>query len=71
MHIKRNDEVLVIAGAQKGKSGRVLKIFKKTNRAIVEGVNMVKRHTKPNQQNQQGGILEKEAPIHISNLKRT
>lgn len=67
-HIKKNDTVMVIAGKEKGKSGKVLRIIPKKDRAIVEKLNMVKRHLKPNQQNRQGGILEREAPIHISNL---
>lgn len=68
MKIKKSDSVKVIAGNSKGKTGKVLKIFKAENRVIVEGVNLRKRHTKPNQKNPQGGILEKEAPIHISNV---
>jgi large subunit ribosomal protein L24 len=58
----------VIAGNNKGKKGRVLEIITKTDRAIVEGVNMMKKHTKPNAETPQGGIVEKEAPVHISNL---
>ena len=68
-HIKKNDMVTVIAGKEKGKTGKVMSVVPKSNRAIVEKLNMVKRHMKPNQQNRQGGILDKEAPIHISNLK--
>ena len=60
---------MVISGASKGKKGRVLEVIVKTNRAIIEGLNIVKRHTKPNAQHPNGGIIEKEAPIHISNLK--
>lgn len=67
-HIKKNDTVMVIAGKEKGKSGKVLRVIPKKDRAIVEKLNMVKRHLKPNQQNRQGGILEREAPIHVSNL---
>ncbi len=67
-HIKKNDLVMVIAGKDKGKSGKVLRINSKKERAIVEKVNMIKRHMKPNQQNRQGGILEKEGPLHVSNL---
>jgi large subunit ribosomal protein L24 len=67
--IKINDMVEVIAGRDKGRSGRVLK-YAGGNRLLVEGVNLVKRHTKPNpQKNQQGGILDRESPIHISNVK--
>lgn len=68
LHIKKGDTVLVIAGNNKGKKGRVLEIITKTERAIVEGVNMMKKHTKPNAATPQGGIVEKEAPVHISNL---
>ncbi|KAB2907829.1 MAG: 50S ribosomal protein L24 [Ignavibacteriales bacterium] len=68
MHLKKNDKVVVISGNDKGSTGRILKIFKKTERIIVEGVNLRKRHTKPNQTNPQGGIIEKEAPIHLSNV---
>ncbi|MBU3662499.1 MAG: 50S ribosomal protein L24 [Bacteroidetes bacterium] len=67
-HIKKGDNVQVIAGDDKGKKGRVVEVITDTNRAIVEGVNVVKRHTKPNAQNQNGGIISKEAPVHISNL---
>jgi large subunit ribosomal protein L24 len=68
LHIKKGDTVQVITGNDLGKKGRVLEIIRKTNRAIVEGVNMIKKHTKPNTEYPQGGIVEKEAPIHISNL---
>ena len=67
--IKKNDTVEVIAGKDKGKSGKVMRVIAKKDRVIVEKVNMIKRHMKPTQQNRQGGILEREAPIHISNLK--
>ncbi len=66
--IKKNDVVQVIAGKDKGKTGKVMRLVPKKDRAIVEKINMVKRHMKPNQQNRQGGILEKEAPIAVSNL---
>jgi len=59
---------MVIAGESKGKEGRVLHVWPNEQRATVEGLNIVKRHTKPNAQNTQGGIVEKEAPIHVSNL---
>ncbi len=59
---------MVIAGDDKGKKGRVIEVQKAANRALVEGVNIVSRHTKPNAQNQQGGIIKKEAPVNISNL---
>lgn len=68
MKIVKNDTVLVISGNYKGKTGKVLKVFPKENRVIVEGVNIRKRHTKPTQNNPQGGIMEKEAPIHASNV---
>lgn len=68
MKVIKNDTVLVISGNYKGKKGKVLKVFPKNQRVIVEGVNFIKRHTRPTQKNQQGGILEKEAPIHASNL---
>lgn len=67
-NIKKGYQVRVIAGKNKGKSGRVLQIITSSNRAIVERVNLVKRHTRPSKQNQKGGIVEKEAPIAISNL---
>nr|WP_321225028.1 50S ribosomal protein L24 [uncultured Psychroserpens sp.] len=66
--IKSGDTVRVIAGDHKGTEGNVLKVLKDKNKAIIEGVNMVKKHTKPSAQNPQGGIVEKEAPMHISNL---
>ncbi|MEK9613845.1 MAG: 50S ribosomal protein L24 [Flavobacteriaceae bacterium] len=66
--IKKGDNVLVIAGSQKGTEGTVMIISRQTNKAIVEGVNLVKKHNKPNAQNPQGGITEKEAAIDISNL---
>ncbi len=69
LHIKKGDNVMVIAGNDKGASGRVLEVIVEKQKAIVEGVNMVKKHTKPNAQYPDGGIISKEAPIHISNLK--
>ena len=66
--INKGDKVRIIAGSQKGTEGSVLSINKENNKAIVEGVNLVKKHNKPNAQNPQGGITEKEAPIDISNL---
>jgi large subunit ribosomal protein L24 len=68
MKIKKNDSVIVISGNSKGKTGKVLKVFPVLNKVIIEGVNLRKRHTKPNQKNPQGGIIEKEAPIHVSNI---
>ena len=66
--IMKDDNVIVIAGADKGKTGKVLKVLVEKNRALVEGVNMVSKSTKPSAQNPQGGIVKQEAPIHISNL---
>lgn len=66
--IKKGDTVRVITGSHKGTEGTVLSVSRETNKAIVGGVNLVKKHNKPNAQNPQGGITEKEAPIHISNL---
>ncbi len=68
LHIKKGDTVYVITGEYKDQQGRVLEVLKKKDRAIVEGVNMVSKHTKPNSQNPQGGIIKKEAAVHISNL---
>lgn len=68
-HIKKNDQVMVIAGKDRGAKGRVMLVLPQSGRAIVERVNMVKRHTRPNpQQGIQGGILEREGPVHMSNL---
>ena len=68
LKIKTGDTVKVIAGDHKGSEGKVVKVFIEKNKAIVEGVNMVKKHEKPSAANPQGGIKEKEAPLHISNL---
>ena len=68
MKIRKNDNVMVIAGNDTGKKGKVLKVFPKENRLIIEGINLRKRHSKPSQKNPQGGIIEKEAPIHFSNV---
>jgi large subunit ribosomal protein L24 len=68
IHIKKGDQVIVNAGEYKGQKGRVLTVDREKNRAIVEGVNMVSKHTKPNAKNPQGGITKQEAPVHISNL---
>ena len=67
-HFAKNDQVVVIAGDDRGKTGRVLKVLLEKGRLIVEKVNFVKRHTKPRSQKIQGGILEREAPIHVSNV---
>src|SRR5690554_7363701 len=69
MFIKKGDTVKVIAGNSKGKIGKVLHVDKKANRVIVEGVNIVSRHTRPSNSHPDGGIIKKEAPIHISNVK--
>jgi large subunit ribosomal protein L24 len=66
--IKKGDTVIVLTGRDKGRSGRVLDVLPKESRVLVEGVNMVKRHTKPSMGNPQGGVLAKEAPLHISNV---
>jgi large subunit ribosomal protein L24 len=68
MKIKKGDTVLVITGDDRGKSGKVLKVFSEKRRVIVEGVNFIKRHTRQTQKMQKGGIVEKEAPVHVSNL---
>jgi large subunit ribosomal protein L24 len=68
VHVRKDDEVVVISGKEKGKSGKVIKVLPKTNRVVVEGVNIVKKHTKPSARNPQGGIIEMEAPIHASNV---
>ena len=66
--IKKDDNVKVIAGNYKGQTGRVLRLISSNNRALVEGINKVKKHMKPSQDNHQGGIVEKEMSIHLSNL---
>jgi len=66
--LKKDDIVVVMAGEYKGKSGKILKVIPEKDRAIVEGINIIRRHTKPSVKNQQGGIMEKEAALHISNL---
>ena len=68
LHIKKGDTVYVNAGVDKGKTGRVLEVLVEKQRAIVEGINMVSKHTKPSAKSPQGGIVKQEAPIHISNL---
>jgi large subunit ribosomal protein L24 len=68
MHIRKNDTVVVISGEYKGRRGRVLHVDPKMDRILVEGVNMIKRHTKPTSRSQQGGIVEREAPIHLSKV---
>lgn len=68
LHIKKGDIVKVIAGDSKGQEGKVLRIIVEKNKAIVEGINMVSKHTKPNAKNSKGGIVKKESPVHVSNL---
>jgi large subunit ribosomal protein L24 len=68
LHIKKGDTVVVITGNDKGHKGRVLEVLRKSDRAIVEGVNLIKKHTKPDAKHPQGGIIEQEASVHISNL---
>lgn len=68
MHLKKSDKVQVLAGKDKGKQGVILSIIAKKDRVIVEGINMIKKHAKPSNDNPQGGILNIEAPIHMSNV---
>ncbi len=68
MHVKKGDKVKVLTGKDKGKEGKILAVFPKKDRVLVEGVNIAKKHQKPSQDNPQGGILEQEAPIHVSNV---
>ncbi|HOM99658.1 MAG TPA: 50S ribosomal protein L24 [Acidobacteriota bacterium] len=70
LHVKKNDQVRDLAGKDRGRTGRVLRVFPGKSRAVVENVNTIRRHTRPNpQRNIQGGIVEREAPIHLSNLQ--
>ncbi len=69
LNIRKGDTVMIIAGDSRGQQGKVLRIDTDTNKAIVEGVNLVSKHTKPNTKSPHGGIIKKEAPVHISNLK--
>ncbi|MGC5327779.1 50S ribosomal protein L24 [Brevibacillus sp. SYSU BS000544] len=68
MHVKKGDTVIVITGKDKGKKGRVLAAYPKKDRVLVEGINLMKKHTRPSQANPQGGIVTQEAPIHVSNV---
>lgn len=70
MHVKKGDEVVVIAGADKGKRGKIIEVSPKTGRVLVEGAHMIKRHTRKSQQHPQGAIVEREGPIHISNVMK-
>jgi large subunit ribosomal protein L24 len=68
-YLRKNDQVEVIVGKDKGRVGKVLRVLRSEDKAVVERINMVKRHTKPREMNQQGQIVEKEAPVHVSNLQ--
>ncbi|MBL9151457.1 MAG: 50S ribosomal protein L24 [Verrucomicrobiales bacterium] len=68
-HVKKNDEVIVISGNHKGSTGRVLQVFPEKQQVIVEGVRLIKKHSKRSQDRPDGGIIEREGPIHISNVK--
>ena len=70
MKIKVNDQVEIIAGKDKGKTGKVIKTLRKKDKVVVEGLNLVKKHQKPNNANENGGIFDMEAPIHVSNVKK-
>jgi len=67
-HVKKGDEVVVIAGTERGKRGKIIEVQRQKQRVIVEGVKMIKRHTRKNQNNPQGAIIEREGTVHISNL---
>ena len=69
MKVKVNDKVKILAGKDKGKEGKVIKTFKNEDKVLVEGINIIKKHIKPNGQGETGGIREMEAPIHVSNVK--
>ena len=69
-HVKKGDEVVVLAGKEKGKRGKIIAVSPKKQRVIVEGLQMIKRHTRKNQQNPNGAIVEREGTIHISNVKK-
>jgi large subunit ribosomal protein L24 len=70
-HVKKGDEVVVLTGKEKGKRGKIIAVFPKRSRAIVEGLQMIKRHTRKNQQHPNGAIVEREGTIHISNLMKS
>ncbi len=69
LHVKKDDLVMIVAGKDKGKSGKVLRVLPEKERVLVENLNLIKRHTRPSQANSEGGIIEKEAPIAISNVQ--
>jgi large subunit ribosomal protein L24 len=70
LHLKKGEEVVVLAGAERGKRGKIIFVSAKSNRAIVEGVKMIKRHTRKNEINPQGAIVEREGTVHLSNLMK-
>ena len=70
LHVRKDDFITVIAGKEKGKTGKVLRVFPKQQRVLVEKVNMIKRHTKPGRETQQGGIVEREGRLHISKVRK-
>jgi large subunit ribosomal protein L24 len=69
-HVKKNDEVVIIAGSDKGKRGRIISVVPKKQRVIIEGARMIKKHVRKNQQNPQGAIIEREGTVHISNVMK-
>ena len=69
-HVKKGDEVVVLTGKEKGKRGKIIAVFPKKSRAIVEGLHMIKRHTRKSQQNPNGAIVEREGSVHISNVRK-
>jgi large subunit ribosomal protein L24 len=70
LHVKKGDEVVVLSGKEKGKHGRIIAVMTKKSRVIVEGLHMIKRHTRKSQQHPQGAIVEREGSVHISNVKK-
>jgi len=70
LHLKKGEEVVVLSGAERGKRGKIISLSPKSNRAIVEGVKMIKRHTRKNENNPNGAIVEREGTVHISNLMK-
>jgi large subunit ribosomal protein L24 len=70
-HVKKDDQVVVLAGKEKGKTGKIIAVLTKKNRVVVEGLQMMKKHVRKNQQNPNGAIVEREGSIHISNVKKT
>ena len=68
LNLKKGDMIKIIAGKEKGKQGKILQVFSRNERVLVEKLNLIKKHQKPTQMNKQGGVIEKEAPIHISNV---